>query len=49
MTILEQIDEIEQWIRDHPDAGPEAHGEMIKRLRELNEQINQENNEINSN
>lgn len=44
-AVLKQIDKIEQWIRDHPNSGPEAHSEMIRRLRELNEQINQENNE----
>lgn len=38
--LFQQIAAIENWLRDKPHAGQEEKSEMISRLRELNDKLN---------
>jgi len=40
-----EVTKLEKWLRDHPDAAWQERFDMIKRLAELNEQLNNLNNE----
>ena len=39
--IMDEIQKIETWLRDHPAADWQSRYDMIQKLAQLNEQLNQ--------